>query len=106
MEDTEAVVACAAIFVCLAYAFPGYSAFVTRTVAGRILSLSALFVMTQAHFLWGLIGFVTWLLLWSIGKKYVPSDTHDATFVETEFVIEQQKRWSEALEIEVINRSK
>lgn len=55
------------------YLLPDYSTFLTHSIAGRVLTLSVLFILADRHKLWALFGFISWVILWAISKGYIGS---------------------------------
>ena len=55
------------------YFLPAYSTFLTHSIAGRIIVLSVLLILSDRHKLWALFGFISWVILWAISKGYIGS---------------------------------
>jgi len=55
------------------YYLPDYSTFLTHSIAGRVIILGALLILSDRHKLWALFGFIAWVILWAISKGYLGS---------------------------------
>lgn len=71
-EDVLIMIFLAGLLVA-GYFLPDYSTFLTHSIAGRVIVLGALLILSDRHKLWALFGFIAWVILWAISKGYMGS---------------------------------